>query len=319
MSFVDDFLAGLEADKPAERTSNSINKVRMEILSNQGTIIFAPFSFKSSKKFYELVPKVKEVRVKSHLYKEGAETVWCRILPKELYGSLTPEQSKLYDEVNALYEALYDRTDDFYLIRVRSYSIFQGIVLNHTDSGNKQVTSNIGKACLISFPSREPINALITATNAKINECNGSSDWIPLLFTDNLKGREGVMNISFKKNPTKAGYISTVSFGFNSSFNKLITDETLHEEETVKLVDDGLNSFLAWQSGEKSKFNEALFNDLKNEITDLIRKMDTKASEAKQKEVSSVQAEATEFAKASANNANADKYPDTAPTDGLPF
>lgn len=314
MSFVDDFLAGLEADKPAERTSNSINKVKMEVLSNQGTIIFAPFSFKSSKKFYELVPKVKEVRIKSHLYKEGAEDVWCRILPKEMYGELTLQQSNLYDEVNALYEALYDRTDDYYLIRVRSYSIFQGIVLNHINTENKQVTSNIGKACLISFPSREPINALITSTNAKIGECNGSSDWIPLLFTDNLKGREGVMNISFKKNPTKAGYNSTVSFGFNSSFNKLITDETLHEEETVKLVDDGLQSFLAWQSGENSRFNEALFNDLKTEITALIRRMDTQASNVKQNEANSVQAEAAEFAKASASNPSNEN-----PSNGLPF
>lgn len=316
MSFVDDFLAGLEADKPAERTSNSINKVRMEVLSNQGTIIFAPFSFKSSKKFYELVPKVKEVRVKSHLYKDGAEEVWCRILPKEMYGELTPEQSKLYDEVNALYEALYDKTDDYYIIRVRSYSIFQGIVLNHINTENKQVDSSIGKACLISFPSREPINALITATNAKINECGGSSDWIPLLFTDNLKGREGVMNISFKKNPTKAGYNSSVAFGFNASFNKLITDETLHEEETVKLVEDGLYSFLAWQSGENSRFNEALFNDLKTEITALIRRIDTQASEAKQTEANSVKAEATEFANsASDGKANASGVPNN----GLPF
>lgn len=264
--FIDDFLAGLEEDKQHPRSTSSFEKLLMSSRDNQGTVVFAPFQDTYSKKFYLLIPYVKEFKTVIPNYRDGNDEVWVKILPKEFYGDLTQEQSALYDEVVGLFdqvdEALGDIPNKWNLIRGRSYSIFQGVILNQLNAQGVKVSDHINKPALLIYPSRNPINELASAIKNKIAGMNNSKEWIPAVFAPTDKKREGVIAITFTK-PDSPGYDCSVNFEFNSPYAKVIDPEVGFPEEVTKEFGNVLESFLGWQNGKNGRFNEENFKELK--------------------------------------------------------
>jgi hypothetical protein len=268
--FIDDFLAGLEEDKQQPRSSNGLEKVLMSARDNQGTVVFAPFQDTYSKKFYLLIPYVKEYKTALPNYNEGKDEVWIKILPKEFYGDLTEAQSALYDEVVGLFDQVDDELGDipnkWNMIRGRSYSLFQGVITNQLNAQGTKISDRIGKAALLIFPSRQPINELAAAIKNKIAGMNNSKEWIPAIFAPTDKGREGVVTITFTK-PDAPGYDCTVGFEFNSPYAKVVDPQAGFSEEIVNSFGNVLESFLGWQNGKNGRFNEDNFNELKKVLT----------------------------------------------------
>lgn len=277
--FVDDFLAGLEEDKQKPRSNSGLEKVLMSSRDNQGTVVFAPFQDTYSKKFYLLVPYVKEYKTALPNYNEGADEVWIKILPKEFYGELTEAQSALYDEVTGLYdqvdEALGNIPNKWSIIRGRSYSLFQGVIMNQINAQGTKVTDRIGKAALLIFPSRQPINELAAAIKSKIAGMNNSKEWIPAVFAPTDKGREGVVTITFTK-PDAPGYDCNVAFEFNSPYAKIINPEEGFKEDIVSSFGNILESFLGWQNGKDGRFNEQNFTELKEIFISRLKELEIK-------------------------------------------
>jgi hypothetical protein len=267
-NFIDDFLSGLENDKQKPRESgNRIQKILMSVKDNQGTVVFAPFMNKDDHKFYKVMTGVREFNAPCSLYRNGEDSVWMRILPKDMYGELNAAQSQFYDEVAGLFDQLDadlgDWNDKYTKLRYRTYSLFHGVLINHVNSQKTKLTDNINKAVLLIFPSRGPVNELATAIQSKINATNGSKEWIPAIFSNTDKGREGCMSINFEHPEGVIGYKTQVSFEFNSSFSKMVDPEAGFPEEVVSLMGDPIGNFISWENGENGYFNDKLFIELK--------------------------------------------------------
>lgn len=273
--FIDDFLKGLEEDKskPRER-ENFLQKVLMSSRDSQGTIVFAPFMDTKIKKFYVPVNGVREYRTTLSKFHEGNDEVWVKILQKELYGELTEAQSKLYDEVVGLFdqvdEEMGDTPNKWETLRVRSYSLFQGVVINHLDPKGAKKQDLINKPALLVFPSKQPINELAEAIKNKMAAMNNSKEWIPAVFSPNATGRDGVLTISFTK-PDKPGYDCSVGFEFNSTYAKIIDPAVGFPEEVVNEFGDMIFSFLGWQNGPNGRFSEENFKELKAHLESALK------------------------------------------------
>lgn len=269
--YVDDLLAGLDADKskPRESVDRAV-KIQMSSRDNQGTAVIAPFICNPTKKFYVNLPGVREFKMATSMYSNGDTEVWVKVIPKSAFENLTEDQSKLYDEVTGLFDEVYkayQKVDKNYLkIRYRTYAMIQGVLINHVDKNNKQLDANLGKAVILIFPSKGVIDALASATSAQIVAMSGSREWVPSVFSMSDKGREGAMSITFTK-PEKPGYDCNISFVFNSAFSKIIDPQKGFDQSVIDLLDDPVKDWLGWQNGENSKFNEALFKELKNALT----------------------------------------------------
>lgn len=268
--FIDDFLEGLEKDQPQPKSKNGLEKILMSSRDNQGTIVFAPFQDTYSKKFYLRIPSVKEYKTSLSNYNEGKDEVWVKILPKEFYGELSESQSLLYDEVVGLFdelnESLGNIQNKWSIIRTRRYSLFQGVIMNQINTQGAKVNDNLNKPALLIFPSDNPITELAAAIKNKVAGMNNSKEWIPAVFAPTDKGREGVVTISFTK-PDSPGYDCNVGFEFNSTYAKIIDPEVGFSEEITKNFGNILESFLGWQNGKNSRFNEENFLELKKVFT----------------------------------------------------
>jgi len=274
--FIDDFLSGLEEDKQKPRTKGDrIQKVLMSSQANQGTVVFAPWINKDDNKFYKVLTGVREYKTTLSLYREGKDAVWVRILPKDFYGELTAAQEELYAEVTGLFDQLDsdlgDTASKGQKLRYRSYSLFDGVLINHVNLKREAINDNVGKAVLLMFPSRGPVNELATAIQAKINSTKGSREWIPAIFSKDDKGREGVMSINFEHPEGVIGYKTQVSFEFNTSYSKYVDPVEGFPEEVTKLLGDPIGSFLGWERGDEGNFSAKLFNELKQVLTVAIK------------------------------------------------
>lgn len=265
-SLVDDFLAGLETDKSQEFSAGDrISKILMSAQDNQGTVVIAPFKNPSGK-FYTLLEGVREYNTVCSLFRNGETSAWIKILPKNAYGELSPEDAALHQEVTGLFDEVNEKLSNenpnsWQSIRVRKYSLFQGVLMKHINRANEEIKDNKDKAVVLIFPSKAPIDAMATAVNAKINTMGGSKEWIPAVFSPTPEGRDGVMSITFKK-PASPGYDAQVGFEFNSSYVTLV-DRKGFPEDVVKLFGDPVDEFLGWQNGKNSKFNREMFVELK--------------------------------------------------------
>lgn len=274
--FIDDFLAGLDADRSKPRTSDRITKMLMSSRDFQGKILFAPFKDNAGK-FYYKVQGVRELRAAISKYKEGNDEVWIKILPKEFYPDMNEEESKLYDEAAGMfdqYEADYKGSREKYeVIRYRTYSIFEGVLLNHIGTDNAQKQEHLNEACLFIFPSSAPINAMFTAVDNKCAAMNGKKDWIPMIFAPGNTGREGAVLLSFSKG-SNIGYDSTVGFEFNSSFNKIIDPSAGFPEDVTKKFNDMISDFIGWENEGDRRFSADMFRELKSILTVNLRTID---------------------------------------------
>jgi hypothetical protein len=276
--FIDDFLAGLENDKPKPRTDFSrLNKILMSAGPNQGTIMFAPFMDPKSSKFYRIVPGVREMKTTVTKFHDGNDDVWVKILPEDAYGTLSEEDHNLYSEVAGMfdqYAEYYNNTDPapWNYVRYRSYSIFQGIVLNHADKNGAVIEDNVGHPALIMFPTKTPITELANAISAKIANLK-NKEWLTKVFSTTDSGREGALSIKFTKSDN-IGYDTSVSFEFNSTFSVVIDPNFSISQEIKDLFGDFISSFIGWENSENGLFDRGLFSELKQVLTIELKKIE---------------------------------------------
>jgi hypothetical protein len=271
------FMEGVNQDCTKEKgTNNSIKRVLMNTRDNQGSVTLLPFISKKLGNIYLKLEKVREINGPTSIIDSG--NAWYRILQKSDYGTLTKEQEELYDEVVGLYDWLWDNsTLDHNTMRIRRYSAFTGICLNHINLAGAQVTDNIDQPCLLVFPSNAPIDALNTAIATKRNILKERTvQWLQGIITPATKGRKGAIVITFKK-PDSPGYAASVSFETNNLDEGLIVIDPNKEfdEETVAKFDDPLRVFLGWgyDSAKKSYFNEELFKQCRDVIKTYIKEV----------------------------------------------
>lgn len=274
--FIEDFLAGLENDAPKPRTfEDRITKMIMSSSDYQGSIMFAPFMNEHGK-FYSSYEGVREFSMTTSLLQEGKTQVWVKVLPKNAYGELSAEDSNLYDEVAGLYDQVMDGYESldpkirYSMMRYRNYSIFQGVLLKHTNRDQQPITDNIGNPCLFIYPSLQPISAMSNAIKVKINSM-GNKSWVTAIFAPTRENRQGAMIINFTK-PDKPGYDCQVSFEFNSAFSQIIDPNNPLPEKAEQLCKNTVSDWIGWQNGENGLFNSTLFKELKATLTAELKK-----------------------------------------------
>lgn len=270
---LDAFIAGINQDKSQKKSGKDyLNKVLMNTRDNQGLCTFIPIISKSNKGIYTKIPRVYEFYGDTSLIQAGEG--WYRILPLEFYDGLSADDLALYNEVKGMLDELNDNEEvDRDEFRVRNYALFHGICLSMKNSEGKQIDDYKDCPCLFVYPSNSPIDQLSVAINAKCDSLK-SKEWIQYVITPALKGRKGIMQISFTKS-AGVGYDASVSFEMNSEFSKIIDPEMEIKQETINLFDNVLPTFLGWiyDSKSKSLFNRTAFIELRNQLVDRISQM----------------------------------------------
>lgn len=275
---VDDFLAGIEEDKSEIRENTGGTWLRKVFMNNkgfQGIISMVPFLNKFSKP-YVSVKGVWEWKGASSLTKSGE--LWYRILPKEMYGELTTEESRLYDEVTGYLETIHnDGLVDFTQIKRRNYTLIYGVPQSHFNTEKEEISENLGKACLFIYPSLAPLDAMHAAISARVQSLGGKKDWIARMFSPANTGRKGVTTISFNKS-TGFGYDSTVTFTFNSEDEVVTNPDKVYEEDITKNFNDPIVDLLGLQVEKDTNryFSKLVLNELRTDLIATMKDLEAK-------------------------------------------
>jgi hypothetical protein len=275
---IDAFLSQLVEDSKSnyeERQSNYIKLYMNKASGNLGSITLLPILAKQLGSFYKKLYGVKEWYGPSSIVNNDDGYAFYKVLPRECYGELTPEQEKLYadvvdkiNEANDTGEFGYDGTQE---LRFRSYSLFTGIVLSQKDLDKNDVEDNINKAVLAIYPSAAPVQALQGAINAKQSVIKDKlKPWLMNFLNPSLTNRNGVITISFTNKSTgQPGYDSTVGMELNSDYSQVVPPEFEISEEQSNSLSDPIKLFLGWQYDwdNESYFNETVFKELLESLT----------------------------------------------------
>jgi hypothetical protein len=261
---VDAFLDGLMKDKSQKGNfGDRAKRLFMQTRDNQGTCMFLMFPDEKTGQFYTKVPKVREIKLWSDQFEQDT---WHRILPKEFYGTLSPEDEKLYDEVVSYYDQIMDyEIYDFNTQRIRTYVLIYGHILKHMNAqSGLDVKDSAGTDALLIYPSNSVIDEIGTAMNQKIMSTGGNKEWIPAILSKSTEEREAAICITFSGG--QGGYKATVSFEFSSAFSKVVSAEELAKlKDAPAKFKDIIADFLSWENpaDHKSYFDPQLFNYMK--------------------------------------------------------
>lgn len=263
---LEDFLGEITSDKSQPRVR--LNKLTMTARTNKGTVMFVPIQEAKNKRYYYKIPYVREVKMPTEL-NDRVDEAYHKILPKEFYKFEDASQEKLYDEVSDYFDRLYDsgvwqdgleRSANY--ARIRTYVLFFGYVLSHTDEVKKPLTDNINKPALLIYPTNKVIDALGAAIDQKKQASNGNVAFVNRYFNASPIGRVGALVITTSGG--QGGYNIQLSFESNSEDNPYLIPKDLDLTESMKLCQDYLDSFLGWQGDEESGyFNKALFLEMR--------------------------------------------------------
>lgn len=283
---MDNFLEGLMKDSKKEfQVSDRANKVLMNLKSNQGNVTILPIISKKIGNIYCKLPSVREFKAMTSVL-ESEDPVWYKILPKDIYDGLTEAQSELYDEVTGLFDQIleYDMLE-YTEIRVRNYSLFTGVCLNHINLDGEKMEDNINQPCLFIFPSFAPIDALNTAISTKKSVLGDKTvQWLTKIITPQLTNRQGALLLSFKK-PDAPGYQATISFEVNNpaDFIEVVDPKRDFTDEASKF-EDPIGSFIGWMNNQEtgSRFNETVFRELRDNLKVTLKELEKQASEGEQ-------------------------------------
>lgn len=285
---LDAFIANVNSDRSKGGSKKDrLNKVLMQTKDNQGINSFIPIISPGAKNIYLKLQKVYEYYGDTSLIDNGE--AWYRILPFEYYGLTDQEDIELYNEVKGLLSEL-DSTEecDRNELRVRNYSLLFGINLNlKSSSKNSNIDDYKDCPCLFVYPSLGVIDALSTAINAKCDAMGGKKEWLSYIITPAKSGRQGIMQVSFIKS-SGVGYDANISFELNSSFTQVVDPNMEISEETMKLFNDVLPTFLGWIYNDKdgTYFNKIAFTELKTQLTNRLKSIKEKwAQDEKSKEI----------------------------------
>jgi hypothetical protein len=228
--------------------------------------MFLMFPDEKTGQFYTKIPKVREIKLWSNQFEQDT---WHRILPKEFYGTLSPEDEKLYEEVVSYYDQMMDyEIYDFNTQRIRTYVLIYGHILKHMNSqSGLEVKDSAGTDALLIYPSNSVIDEIGTAMNQKIMSTGGNKEWIPAILSKSTDEREAAICITFSGG--QGGYKASVSFEFSSAFSKVVSSEELAKlKDAPAKFKDIISDFLSWENpaDHKSYFDPQLFNYMKVEM-----------------------------------------------------
>jgi hypothetical protein len=281
---LDAFLGQLVEDAKSSGEERQQNYVKIFVNRAAGTLgqfTILPILAKSIGSFYRKLSSVREWYGPSSLVNNDDGAAFYKILPKEFYGKLTPEQEKLYDDViDAFKEA--DATGEFGFdgsgcLRVRSYSLFTGIVLGQRNMDQKDVEDNLNKAALFIYPSAAPVTALqgaITAKQATLKD--NLKPWLLNYLNPSLTDRKGAIVVGFNpKTNGQPGYESTVNFEMNSEYSKVVPEGFTISEDQRDAVADPIRLFLGWMYDYDNNryFNETAFRELLESLQISVREL----------------------------------------------
>lgn len=267
---IDGFLDNLDKDKSKGKDKSAqLNRVLMNVKTNQGLLTMLPVMSKSSGNFYKKLPRVYEYYGTTSKLDSGE--AWFKIMALEDYGDITQEQKDLWAEVRGYLDTLQEKESGFVenygQFRVRNYALFTGIMSSLKDLDGNMQEEYVNCPCLFTYPTNSVIDAFGTAINTKIDVMKGRREWIPYVLNPNPSGYKGVMTIDFRKS-AGVGYDATVSFEFNSEMNTVVDPDYVIPDETIAYFDDVMPTFLGWcyDRENKSYFNEEIFKELRDQL-----------------------------------------------------
>jgi len=267
---IDGFLDNLDKDKSKSRDKSAqLNRVLMNVKTNQGLLTMLPVMSKSVDNFYKKLPRVYEYYGTTSKLDSGE--AWFKVLSLEDYGELTQQQKDLWAEVRGYLDTLQEKeegfVDNYGQFRVRNYALFTGIMMSLKDLDGNMQEEYVNCPCLFTYPTNGVIDAFGTAINTKIDVMKGRRDWIPYVLNPNAKGYKGTMNIDFRKS-SGVGYDVAITFEFNSDMNMVVDPDYEVSEEMLNYFNDVMPTFLGWcyDRENKSCFNEEIFRELRDQL-----------------------------------------------------
>lgn len=280
---IDDFLSELLNDQ--SKPKNRLNKLTMTANANKGTVMFVIIPEGSTGKFYGKVENVREVNQFTTLNDKIDGDCWHKILPKECYINLSPEDEMLYDQCVTLYDKLYNSgawgydVDRAGVARYRTYGFMYGYILKHIDEKGNPVKDQQGnltsdKATFMMYPTNKVIDALGTAITAKKLASNGSAAWLPRYLSRATTGRTGAITI--KTSGGKGGYNISLTFESNSEDNPYLVPADLDLSSSFENCQDYIKDYLGWQDDEDNgHFKRELFMEIREYLTGYFLKDET--------------------------------------------
>lgn len=284
---IDGFLDNLDKDKSKSKDKSAqLNRVLMNVKTNQGLLMMLPVMSKSVGNFYKKLPRVYEYYGTTSKLDSGE--AWFKVMSLEDYGDIPQSQKDLWAEVRGYLDTLQEKEDGFVdnygQFRVRNYALFTGIMQSLKDLDGNMQEDYVNCPCLFTYPTNSVIDAFGTAINTKIEAMKGRREWIPFVLNPNNKGWKGLMTIDFRKS-AGVGYDTNISFEFNSDMNIVVDPEYELPEDTVKFFDDIMPTFLGWcyDRENKSYFNEEIFKELRDQLKERVGFLKLGASDSKEK------------------------------------
>lgn len=287
---IDGFLDNLDKDKSKSKDKSAqLNRVLMNVKTNQGLLMMLPVMSESVGNFYKKLPRVYEYYGTTSKLDSGE--AWFKVMQLEDYGEITQEQKDLWAEVRGYLDTLQEKEDGFVdnygQFRVRNYALFTGIMQSLKDLDGNMQEEYVNCPCLFTYPTNSVIDAFGTAVNTKIDAMKGRRDWIPYVLNPNGKGYKGLMTIDFRK-AAGVGYDAAISFEFNSDMNIVVDPEWEIPEETLAYFKDIMPTFLGWcyDRENKSYFNTEIFKELRDQLKERVGFLKLDSGEGKKEEES---------------------------------
>lgn len=285
---LDAFLGQLVEDAKVSsegRPSSYIKLYMNRAAGTLGSMTLLPILAKNLGSFYKKIPGVKEWYGPSSLINNDEGYGFYKILPREFYGDLTPEQEKLYQDVVDKYDEAWESGEFGYdgqqVQRIKSYSIFTGIVLGQVNTDEKVIEDNLNKAVLAIYPSVAPVVALQGTISSKQAILKDKlKPWLMNFLTPSLKDRNGVITIKFNSKASgQPGYDSSVSMDLNSEYAKVVPEGFEISEDQYDAVSDPIKLFLSWMYDwdNQTYFNETAFRELLEAMTISLNELSVEA------------------------------------------
>jgi len=269
---LEDLLAKLKNDSES-KSSRKLHKIIMNSPEIVGSTINALPILIEGNLYYKL-DAVREFNTSSKSYRNGENDTWIRLLDRSAYGELTTEEIELWKKTKDSLENLISKVDDFYTARFRKYTLIPVYITKFVDPNGAENPDMKGTSLLI-FPSHAPIKALNSAITMMSNN-SGGNQWMPLVLSPTLKGRQGALSIKFSKSTTTKGYDCAITVVMNGEWTKVV-DPAVDYSEGIEF--NPVREFLAWQATDEKLFNKEVIQELYESSEAKLSKINKKKTE----------------------------------------
>lgn len=280
---LDKFMDDLNKDgqKTGRSAEDRLNKVLMNTRDNQGTVMFIPFVSKTVGNIYVKLQGVKEFKTYTTII-DREDPIWYKVLPKEFYGTLTPQQEELYDQVCGMWEDLADSDDmDYTEIRNRNYSLFFGVATEAKSIDDDEIKGfPLNVPALFIYPSTNVIEKLNEAIASKKSTLkNNVGKFLSKIITPAHKNRQGVLQVTYKK--ADIGYDASVNLEVNTEYAQVTDPSKEYDDQFCSHFDDPISAFIGfmYDNENETRFNETAFRELAQAMELRLKELSSKDSD----------------------------------------